>query len=64
MLLFNNIMMLLMTIVAGYLTKKLNLEIDQKQEHREKKLKKMETFHAEKMTVLNTKNSSSVKSND
>ena len=38
MLLFNNFMLLLMTLAAGYLTKKMNMEIDQKQEHREKKM--------------------------
>ena len=57
-------MMLLLTLAAGYLTKKLDLEINKKEEHREKKLRKLETFHAEKMSVLNTKNSSSVKSNE
>ena len=56
--------MLLLTLAAGYLTKKLDLEINKKEEHREKKLRKLETFHAEKMSVLNTKNSSSVKSNE
>ena len=30
MLLFNNLMMLLLTVAAGYLTKKLNVEIEQK----------------------------------
>ena len=49
MLLFNNLMMLMLTVAAGYLTKKLNVDIDHKQQHREKKMQKLDTFHAEKM---------------
>ena len=52
MLLINNMLLVFVSVVASYATKKFNIETEEKKHYREKKLKSLENFHYEKMSVL------------
>lgn len=51
-MLINNLLMLAMTAAMAYISKKFNGEIKEKQTHREVKMRRLDSYHQEKIKIL------------